>query len=119
MQRSYFVKQYNNVRPHEALDMKTPADIHNFSTRPFPERIPNFEYDTKYKILKVTQSGAVRWKSYYWVYISAALKGKLVAIEELGNAIWKVYYRNVFLGYFEEKHLRNKQQSIRLETNLV
>ncbi|MFI8606713.1 transposase [Cellulophaga sp. HaHa_2_95] len=116
---NHFVKQYNNVRPHEALDMKTPADIHNFSTRPFPERIPNFEYDTKYKILKVTESGAVRWKSYYWVYVSAALKGKHVAIEELGNGIWKVFYRNVFLGYFDEKHLRNKQQSTRLETNLV
>jgi len=114
-----FVKEYNNIRPHEALDMKTPADIHDFSTRPFPERIPNFDYDTKYKVLKVTESGAVRWKSYYWVYVSAALKGKYAAIEELGNGIWKVYYRNVLLGYFDEKHLRNKQQSTRLETNLV
>jgi len=116
---NHFVKQYNNVRPHEALDMKTPADIHNFSTRPFPERIPNFEYDTKYKILKVTESGAVRWKSYYWVYVSAALKGKHVAIEELGNGIWKVFYRNVFLGYFNEKKIRDKQVSIRLSQNLV
>jgi len=33
--------------------------------------------------------------------------------------IWKVYYRNVFLGYFDEKHLRNKEQSTRLETNLM
>jgi hypothetical protein len=70
-------------------------------------------------LLKVTESGAVRWKSYYWVYISVALKGKYAAIEELGNGIWKVYYRNVLLGYFDEKHLRNKQQSTRLETNLV
>lgn len=116
---NHFVKEYNNIRPHEALDMKTPADIHDFSTRPFPEKIPNFEYESKYKILKVTKSGAVRWKSYYWVYVSAALKGKHIAIEDIGNGIWKVFYRNVFLGFFDEKHLRNKQQSTRLETNLV
>jgi len=116
---NHFVKEYNNIRPHEALDMKTPADIHDFSTRPFPERIPNFDYDTKYKVLKVTESGAVRWKSYYWVYVSAALKGKYVAIEDIGNGIWKVFYRNVFLGFFDQRNLRNKQESTRLETNLV
>jgi hypothetical protein len=43
----------------------------------------------------------------------------IIGIEELGNGIWKVFYRNVFLGFFDEKELRNKQKSIRLETNLV
>ena len=112
-------KQYNNIRPHEALGMKTPAKIHDFSTRPFPEKIPNFDYDPNYKVLKVTQNGAIRWKSYYWVYLTAALKGKYVGILDLGNGIWKVFYRNVFLGFFNENQLRNKQSSTRLETNLV
>ena len=40
-------------------------------------------------------------------------------IHDQGNGIWKVFYRNVFLGYLNEKRLRNKQKSIRLETNLV
>jgi len=30
-----------------------------------------------------------------------------------------IYYKNVFLGYFNENELRNKETSIRLETNLV
>ena len=116
---NHFVKEYNNIRPHEALDMKTPADVHDFSARPFPEKIPNFDYDSKYKVLKVTKNGSIRWKSYYWVYVSAALMDKYVAIEDIGNGIWKVFYRNVLLGFFDERHLRNKQQSTRLETNLV
>ena len=114
-----FVKEYNNIRPHEALGMKTPAAVHSFSTRPFPERIPNFDYDSDMKVLKVTQNGAIRWKSYYWVYLTAALKGKHVGIQELGNGIWRVFYRNVFLGFFNETELRNKDQHARLETNLV
>jgi hypothetical protein len=116
---NHFVKQYNNIRPHEALEMKTPADIHDFSNRPFPEKISDSEYDSKHKILKVAQSGAIRWKSYYWVYVSAALKGKYSAIEDIGNGIWKVFYRNVFLGFYNQRNLKNKQQSTRLETNLV
>jgi len=114
-----FVKEYNHIRPHEALAMETPAAIHGFSSRPFPEKIPQFDYESNMKILKVTQNGAIRWKSYYWVYLTAALKGKYVGIEDLGNGIWKVFYRNVFLGYFNENELRNKEKSIRLETNLV
>ena len=116
---NHFVKEYNNIRPHEALQMKTPAQVHDFSTRPFPERITHFDYESEFKILKVTKNGSIRWKSYYWVYLSAALKGKYVAIEDKGNGIWKVFYRNVFLGYFDEKNLRRKEQSTRLETNLV
>ena len=114
-----FVKEYNHIRPHEALDMDTPAFVHSFSTRPFPEKIPRFDYESNRKILKVTQNGAIRWKSYYWVYLTAALKGKYVGVEDLSNGIWKVFYRNVFLGYFDENELRNKEKSIRLETNLV
>ena len=114
-----FVKEYNNIRPHEALNMKTPAAAHQFSTRPFPEKITHFDYHPDFKVLKVTQNGAIRWKSYYWVYLTAALKGKYVGIQELGNGIWKVFYRNVFLGFFNEKQLRNKEQATRLETNLV
>jgi transposase InsO family protein len=114
-----FVKEYNNVRPHEALDMKTPSIVHDFSCRPYLERIPKFDYHSKLKVLKVTRNGSIRWSSYYWVYVSAALKGKHIGIEEQGNGIWKVFYRQVFLGYFDEKNLRKKEQSTRLEINLV
>ena len=114
-----FVKEYNHVRPHEALDMRTPASVHEFSTRPFPEKIPHFDYDPKMKVLKVTQNGAIRWKSYNWVYLGAKRKGKPIGALDIGNGIWRVFYRNVFLGYFDEHVFRKKEQSVRLETNLV
>lgn len=116
---NHFVKEYNHIRPHEALGMETPASIHNFSNRPFPERIPKFEYEPNMKIMKVCQNGAVRWKSYYWVYLTAALKGKYVATQDMGKGIWKVFYRNVFLGFFNEDNIRDKQVSIRLSQNMV
>jgi transposase InsO family protein len=116
---NHFVKEYNHIRPHEALDMETPAYMHSFSTRPFPERIPGFDYDSNLKVVKVTQNGAIRWRSYYWVYLTAALKGKYVGIHDMGRGIWKVFYRNVFLGFFNENNIRDKQVSIRLSQNIV
>ena len=73
---NHFVKEYNHTRPHEALGLETPAYIHDFSNRPFPKRITKFEYGSNVKIMKVYQNVSVRWKSYYWVHITAALKGK-------------------------------------------
>jgi hypothetical protein len=114
-----FIKEYNHVRPHEALDMENPASVHQSSTRPFPERIRNFQYNPNFKIMKVAQNRAIRWKSYQWVYLPVALKGKSVGVEELGNGIWRIYYYGVFLGYFDDVNIRNKQTSIRLSQNLV
>jgi hypothetical protein len=42
-----------------------------------------------------------------WIYIPILI------------GIWKIFYRNVFLGFFNENELKNKEKSIRLETNLV
>ena len=114
-----FVKQYNTIRPHEALDMETPAKVHKRSTTPFPERIKPYDYPSYMKVMNVTLNGSVRWKAYFWVYMSRGLIGRQVAAQEIGNGIWKVFYRNVFLGYFNEKDIRDKQKAIRLSTNLV
>jgi hypothetical protein len=40
-------------------------------------------------------------------------------ILDMGNEIWRVFYRDVFLGYFDENSLREKQISKRLSQDLV
>ena len=67
----------------------------------------------------VSQNEAMRCKTYYWVYLTAGLKGKYVGAEDQGNGIWRVFYRDVFLGYFNENKIRDKQVSIRLSQNIV
>lgn len=47
------------------------------------------------------------------------LKNKYVAIQNMGKGIWKVFYRNIFLGFFNENNIRNKQVSIRLSQNMM
>ena len=99
--------------------METPASVHQFSSRPYPEKIPSFDYEPEMKVLKVTQNGAIRWRAYYWVYLTASLKGKYVGMLDMGNGIWRVFYRNVFLGYFDESNIKNGQTAIRFSQNIV
>ena len=109
-----FIKEYDHERPHEALEMKTPGEIHTYSTRPFPEKIRDFDYDSDMKVQVVTQNGALRWGSKFWVYLTVSLKGKYVGLRNKGNGIWEIYYRSVFLGFVDEKSRKENETSIKL-----
>lgn len=109
-----FRKTYNFIRPHESLDMKTPGEIYKKSKRVFREKIDEWEYEEGVYPRKVSKTGAMRWRKYNFIYVSRALIGKYVGIEEIGNGIWRVFYRNVFLGYFDTKKLITEKTLINL-----
>jgi len=109
-----FREEYNEIRPHEALDMETPTSQHIPSTRVFPEKKIPFTYDLHLRKLKVTNNGAIRWGKHYWVFVSSAAAGRIVGCEEIGNGIWNVYYRKVLLGYLDEKLITHRGQYLKL-----
>lgn len=109
-----FREEYNEIRPHESLKMKTPEFVHEKSKREYSERKILYEYPIDYKIMKVTINGSARWGAYHWVYVSRAARGRYVGAEEIGNGIWNVYYRDVLLGYFDEKVLVRDEQYVKL-----
>lgn len=114
-----FVQEYNYVRPHEALDLETPGSIHVYSPRPFKEKIEDWVYPAYCEVRRVTKNGALRWKSTQWVMVSTSLIDKYVGLEELGDGIWRVYFRQKLLGYFDEKNRRIMDELGRLKRNYV
>lgn len=109
-----FRLEYNEIRPHESLKMQTPFVNHIRSDKEYKERKLNFDYPIDYKVYKVTKNGAIRWGAHHWVYISRAAIKRYIGVKELGNGIWNVYYRNVILGYFDQKEFTNKEQYLKL-----
>lgn len=101
-----FKNEYNNFRPHKALDNKTPASVHVRSTREYVEKMIPWDYPKEYKVLRVFANGCIRWGSYNWIMIATPLIGKDIGLEELGNGIWRIFFRNKLLGYLHEKLLR-------------
>lgn len=109
-----FKEEYNNVRPHEALGMLTPNEIHENSINKYSEKKLPYLYPFHYKKLKVTKNGAARWGAYNWIFVSRAAAGRYVGVQEIGDGIWNVYYRNVILGYIDEKQIYRKEQYLKL-----
>lgn len=55
---------YNHRRPHEALDMQTPASHYRISPRQFPEQLPPIEYGPGDLVRQVDGNGTANFKGY-------------------------------------------------------
>ena len=53
------------------------------------------------------------------IMVSTTLIDKYVGLEELGDGIWRIYFRQKMLGYFDEKTLRIQDEIGRLKRNNV
>ena len=115
-----FRDEYNNIRPHESLKMKTPNSIYKCSNREFKSsRIADYNYEPNMRVHTVMKNGAIRYGAYHWLFVSSSAVGKKVAMQEVGNGIYNLYYRNVLLGYFDIRKFVRKEQYIHLSKPIV
>jgi transposase InsO family protein len=100
-----FRQEYNDVRPHEALNMSTPAQLHQPSPRQMPDRLPAMEYPDRFEVRYVSANGGIRWHKQ-WVNVTSALVGEHVGLEPVDDGQWDVYYGVKKLGRLHERHMR-------------
>jgi len=115
-----FCKEYNEVRPHEALDMKTPASLYQPSPRFYPDRLPDLEYATGVETRLVGPRGEFYWKGNK-IFFSEVLQGERIGLDCCQDHYWKVYLGALQLGIFDSFKLRmlNKGQAKRFEKVLA
>jgi putative transposase len=100
-----FRHEFNHERPHEALEMRTPASVYVPSARSMPDRLPALEYPDRYEVRLVSENGGIRWHSD-WVNVSITCAGEYVGLEEIEDGIWNVYFGKLKLGRLLERHMR-------------
>ena len=105
-----FQEEYNDLRPHEAINLETPASVYQPSLRPYPEKLPKLEYPSHYETRYVSTNGGMRWNSD-WVNVSICCAGEYVGLEEIDNGIWQVYFGPVKLGRLIEEQMRIEDAS--------
>src|SRR5688572_6803805 len=104
-----FVDEFNNERPHEALDQQTPASHYEPSTREMPSKLPPLVYPDRFEVRYVSANGGIRWNKD-WVNVSSVCIGEYVGLEEIDNGIWNVYFGPLKLGRLDERLLRIEDQ---------
>ena len=97
-----FGRLYNEERPHQALDGKTPASVYRASHRQYTGRLPALEYPGHYVVKMVTNAGTVRFQKRV-LFIANALKQHHIGLEEIDDGIWSIYFCQVLLGRLDER----------------
>ena len=94
-----FVQEFNNERPHEALAMKTPAEVYTPSRRPY-QGLPEVTYPLHDRDLMVTACGRICLHRKR-VNLSQVFAGQRVGIKEVDEGIWIVSFMHYDLGYID------------------
>lgn len=95
--------KYNNVRPHEALGMKTPGEVYEPSQRQYIEKIKEFEYGGEYHVLKVNSWGYVRFNGWQ-IYLSETMIDQYIEFRPSPDGeTFIACYRNYKIAEFDTK----------------
>nr|WP_235983847.1 integrase core domain-containing protein [Bradyrhizobium australiense] len=96
-----FVREFNAERPHEALDMKCPAELYTASVRSYAG-LPGLTYLFHDREVLVTACGRL-CRHRKRTNISTVLAGQKLCIKEVDESIWLVSFMHYDLGYFDLK----------------
>lgn len=108
-------QEFNQERPHEALGMKTPAEVYQGSRRIYSGRAPEMEYDEKYAVRRVDAAGKFLWEGRR-VALSGVLQGERIGLLESDDDVYEVYFGPVLLGWFDgaSNYFLRQEQAARL-----
>lgn len=83
---------YNLERPHQALDLATPASRYQVSVRSFPEVLPPIEYGPDDHVRRVQDHGVISFQGRPY-RVAKAFRGMPVALRATGiDGFWDVFF---------------------------
>lgn len=100
-----FREEYNHQRPHEALNMQTPAAVYEPSPRAFPARVPEPEYPDRMRVLTVKSHGQFRWNKHD-VFLSEVLWGERIGLLPIDQDRYQIYFAHLPLAQFDSRKMR-------------
>ena len=99
-----FIDYYNRQRPHQALEMKVPADLYTRSTTAY-KGLGELSYPLHDRTVTVTQCGRVCYNRQK-INLSRAFAGQNVGVKQVAEKVWLVSFMQYDLGYFDSDNCR-------------
>lgn len=97
-----FRAEFDFERPHQALGMRTPGSLYTPSARELPGRVPEPEYPAHCIVRQVRANGILYFRDRS-IYLSELLIGQPIALEEIADGIWSVYFYKLLLARLDER----------------
>ena len=90
-------EDHNNIRPHEHLAGRRPAQIYRTSPRRFPTAPVRLDYGTGYLPRLVTSNGTIKYRGKM-IFITSALAGWDVGLRVRDASILEVWFNYLLVG---------------------
>jgi putative transposase len=100
-----FRREYNHERPHDALGGAAPASVYTPSERRLPRTLPPINYPQHWEVRGADSSGVITFHGRP-LNVTRALANQDVGLEEIDDAIWRVWFLATPLGHFDERRWR-------------
>jgi len=97
----YFKKEFNSQRPHQAIEMKRPADIYRQAERKYTG-LSDITYPGYDKVLMISNCGKAFFNNQK-IHIGRALAYQPMGVKEVDNGIWQIDFMSYTLGFFDEE----------------
>jgi transposase InsO family protein len=104
-----FQLEYNEERPHEALEQQVPASLYRPSLRPYPSYLPVPEYPPHFETRVAYPNGVISFFSMTQWYVSTCLAGERVGLEPCDDGRWRVHYGFVPIGMLDLKRAAERR----------
>jgi putative transposase len=102
-------KEFNQVRPHEAIDMKRPVELYRPSERSMPKRIETYDYPAHFLVRRVSRARTIR-VFHNQIFVSNTLQEDYVGLEEVSDGVYDLYFCFYQIGRYDLQS--NKIQGI-------
>lgn len=94
--------EFNDERPHQALEMQTPSSLYVACERDMPEQIAPPEYAGHCVVRRVRGNGILYFRDRT-IFLSELLIGLDVALEEIEDGVWSIYFYDLLLARLDER----------------
>jgi hypothetical protein len=100
-----FADEYNQIRPHESLDLEVPASRYQPSRRAYQPNPPEWDYPTGAIIRRLNTRGLLSWKGRYY-FVSEALATEWVEVNPVTDNLL-VRFRHMWIRQIDLKNCRS------------
>lgn len=109
-----FKKIFNELRPHEGIEMKVPKDLYISSPKIYPGFLEEIDYENMDHIRNVSLCGSIIFresKNSKRICIGQAFAGQPLGITKVDDELFEVYFMDYLLGFFDTVEYKFTQAS--------
>ena len=98
-----FRDEYNDERPHEAIEFRCPKDLHGPALRAYPDRLPEPSYPGHFLRRCVRNNGQIKLKGNR-LFLGEQLIHQEIGLEPVEDG-WRVHFCTKLIAHIDEQTL--------------